>query len=378
MWQNQNVSNRGGRVLIVLKDLRIGNGMAACIMNYYPGLINNGIEADFLLCNQVESSYMEQVKLHSHIYVFPPSRKKWTYERREYTKQLLTEQNYAIVHVNLPGAIGAGILEISKECGIQHRIYHSHNPKNTSSLKAVLSAALYNPRCIGAANSYLACSSLAGHSVFGNRDFTVLKNCIQAKKFTFDQHKRKKIRTMLKIPDNVTVVGSVGRMEEQKNPVFALRCFQEFHKIQPNSCYLWVGTGSMQAQLQEYSRKNGLEQCVYLVGPQNEVQNWYSAMDIFLLPSRFEGLGIVFIEAQASGLVTFGSDAVPVDTEVTGLMHRISLRKSETEWAKQMVACEPAANRQLFQQQIQKSGYDAKYEDAKLAEYYLSQLYQNT
>ncbi|WP_462289299.1 glycosyltransferase [Holdemanella biformis] len=107
-------------------------------------------------------------------------------------------------------------------------------------------------------------------------------------------------------------------------------------KIEPKAFLLWVGDGELKNNVEKKLYDMGLERDVQFVGRKPNVQEWYSAMDLFFLPSVFEGMGIVFLEAQCTGLPCVGSSNVPIETEITELMHRISLKDNEKIWAIQM------------------------------------------
>ena len=132
------------------------------------------------------------------------------------------------------------------------------------------------------------------------------------------------------------VIGVVGRFSCQKNPYFLVKCFAELRKIEPKAFLLWVGDGELKNNVEKKLYDMGLERDVQFVGRKPNVQEWYSAMDLFFLPSVFEGMGIVFLEAQCTGLPCVGSSNVPIETEITELMHRISLKDNEKIWAIQM------------------------------------------
>ena len=360
------------KVLILMKDLRIGNGIAACIMNYYDGLVAHRIHVDFLVYLPSKSEHTAKASKYGTIYQMPQSKLKWSEKRKRYVKELLKQQQYDIIHVNLPGPMGAGVMKLARQCGVPVRIYHCHNPLNANTLKRKISIGLFTPVCIQNANHYMSCSRSAGLSVFKHSDFTVLRNCIDFQKFVYDASARAAVRQQLGISENTPLIGTVGRFEDQKNPLFALDCIRECIKLSPDLHYVWVGAGSMEKEVRQYIEAHQLSDHVTLAGTQINISDWYSAMDLFLLPSKFEGLGIVFIEAQAAGLPVFGSDMVPEDTDITPQMHRLPLSASAAQWADSMHrALQESKNRIPDPQLIASSGYDIKKEINQLAEYYL-------
>lgn len=324
------------RVLIQMRDLRIGNGIAACIMNYYEYTVQNGYQIDFLLNRNIDSPYMDIVKKYgSKVYVLPcdtgkPNKKNW-----DYIKTII-DKKYDVLHVNLSGLNALESLMIAKFNGVKKRIYHAHNPKETSSIKAIIRSNIYEVPSVYFSNQYVACSSTAGDSLFGKGNYTILKNAMNTKRFEYDEKARKILRKELGIENNF-VVGVVGRLAEQKNPYFMIDIFEKVKEKNPKACLIWAGDGQLKSPIERYIQKKNLEKFILMLGSRKDVDKLYSAMDAFLLPSKFEGLGLVFIEAQISGLQCFGSDKIPTDVEVSSRMHRISLSKTANEWADEIV-----------------------------------------
>ena len=336
MVQREGKEMQDTKVLIQMRDLRVGNGIAACIMNYYEYTVQHGYSIDFLLNRNIDSPYVELVKKHGgNIYVLPCDTGKPNKKNMEYIKNIVTNQ-YDIFHVNLSGLNALQGLEAARTVGIKRRIYHAHNPKETSSLKARVRSAVYEVPSVKIANQYAACSHHAGSSLFGKKNYTVIKNAMDTKRFDYDIQAREKLRSEMGISDSY-VVGVVGRLAEQKNPYFELDIFAELIKLKNNAILIWAGDGALRDELEKYAEKKGVFNSVKFLGSRMDVNKLYSAMDVLLLPSKFEGLGLVFIEAQISGLTCFGSDQVPEDVEISPNMHRMSLKKSATEWAKAIV-----------------------------------------
>lgn len=144
--------------------------------------------------------------------------------------------------------------------------------------------------------------------------------------------------------ENKLVIGNVGRFHFQKNHEFLIRIFAEIHKRNKQSVLLLVGQGELEADIREQVRRLHLEEHVSFLGLRNDVSDLMSAMDVFLFPSVFEGLGIVAIEAQASGLPCIVSTEVPQDAKVTDRIKFIPLSLSAEEWAKEVLACDSLQN----------------------------------
>lgn len=323
------------KALILLPYLKNGDGTAVALMNYYQELIEHGWRIDFLVLKIFECEWLNKVKADGNNIYELPKENKYSYKVSRKIRSIIKEGKYDIVHVNMPGHVGFETLKMARQYGIGKRIFHAHNPRNNLNLKTVISTKVYDYLLQREATELVACSKSAGNSRFGNKDFQVLKNVIDTDRFVYRLEDRRYIREKLHIEKKV-VVGVVGRFADQKNPEFLLECFAEYNKLNKESVLLWIGDGELQEKIQDRAKNMGLKGACLFVGRKNNIEKWYSAMDLFLLPSKFEGMGIVFLEAQCTGLPCFGSTNVPIETEVTELMHRISLKQEANYWATAM------------------------------------------
>lgn len=323
------------KALILLPYLKNGDGTAVALMNYYQELIEHGWRIDFLVLKIFECEWLNKVKADGNNIYELPKENKYSYKVSRKIRSIIKEGKYDIVHVNMPGHVGFETLKMARQYGIGKRIFHAHNPRNNLNLKTVISTKVYDYLLQREATELVACSKSAGNSRFGNKDFQVLKNVIDTDRFVYRLEDRRYIREKLHIEKKV-VVGVVGRFAAQKNPEFLLECFAEYNKLNKESVLLWIGDGELQEKIQDRAKNMGLKGACLFVGRKNNIEKWYSAMDLFLLPSKFEGMGIVFLEAQCTGLPCFGSTNVPIETEVTELLHRISLKQEANYWATAM------------------------------------------
>lgn len=335
MKKNKLRHNKEKKALILLPSLEKGDGSAAAIMNYYDALAKGGWTVDFLLTRCSQNSRTEKVtRCGGRIFVLP-SKNKYSCSAAKMLLSVIKRGDYSVIHINIPGHIACLALKDARKSGVPIRVFHCHNPKNTLNIKTKVSTLLYDSLCLRYASRLIACSESAGVSRFGNRNFKVLKNLITASSFRYDKAVRTELRRKIGAENNI-LVGVVSRITAQKNPLFLVECFAAFKRKEPGAKLLWIGEGDLTGKVQDLLKeKSLLDDCVF-TGRIEDPGQWYSAMDLFLLPSLFEGLGIVFLEAQCSGLPCFGSDKVPPETEVTPLMHRLSLQRSAEDWASAM------------------------------------------
>lgn len=359
------------KVIISSANLRSGNGIASCIMSYYDGLLNHGYQVDFALLSNVPSPHMEHIEKHGgKIFIYPHNTGKPNKENAQFIRNIFTKGNYDIVHNNLTGLNGVTFLRTAQKCGVRNRIHHSHNPRETSSMKARIRSSLYDPICAMLSTKGLACSSLAGDDVFGKNKYTVLPNAINPELYKFDHEYRQAFRTEYGLKDKF-VIGTVCRHAEQKNPFFIVDGFKEVLKKNKDARLLWVGSGPLSENVQRYVDNNNLHDYVVMLGARKDVNKIYSAMDIFFLPSLFEGLGMVYIEAQASGLYCIASDVIPKDTAVTNNIEYISLKKKAEFWADRILAHQNYKDsRSNNLNCLKEQGYDIRYCGDQLAKIY--------
>lgn len=345
------------KALIVLPSLENGDGSAASIMNYYKPLSQEW-NVDFLLLRETDNIRTKQITADGGKIFILPQKNKYSHAIAKAIASIIKNGKYLVVHINLPGHIAYRALLEAKKRHVPVRIFHCHNPKNDLNLKTKISTRIYDTLCLRYANKLLACSESAGISRFGNKYFYILKNAIITEHFLFNPETRAVIRKELGVEDSI-LVGVIGRITAQKNPFYLVDCFAAFKAKEPLARLLWIGEGELIEQVKKSLDSQGLlDDCIFL-GRREDVGKWYSAMDLFLLPSIFEGLGIVFLEAQCSGLPCFGSDCVPVDTEITELMHRIPLRKTPDEWADFMLNTLKSSTKRISRENdLRNAGFD--------------------
>lgn len=323
------------RLLFVTVNLRVSNGITSFIMGNYDFLIEKGYSVDFLLIKKIESPYNDYVEKHgSKIYVYPHNN-KYSIKNYHYAKQICSKRKYLMIHCNITGIYALWILLAAKRANINGRIHHAHGPKDTFSLKGRVRGGIFNSLCALFITDRIACSEYAGHSFYGSKKFDVIINGLDFDKYYFNSQKRKEIREELCISDRI-LVGTVGRQAEEKNPFFIVDILEELRKINEKYVLIWIGTGSMLNDVKAYIETKGLTDSVFMLGNRTNVNDYYAAMDCFLMPSKYEGLCLALLEAQVSGLICFASVSVPKETNITGNIKYYDLRLGSHAWAVKM------------------------------------------
>lgn len=218
-------------------------------------------------------------------------------------------------------------------------------------------------------NKRLAVSKDAGRWGYGCYKFDVLPNGVDLDKFKFSSSHRTEIRDQLGITDEAMVIGIVGRLEVDKNHVFAIRLFSELHKKDPNSLLLIIGNGSLRCELSDLTKELGLEHNVKFINHVNNPEFYMSCMDLLLFPSLREGFGLVAVEAQANGLPVVASDSVPQETNVSNTIKYLSLQAPMSIWIQNVLDL-VAKGKQRTVEQIRLKKYSISEIAINLVNYY--------
>ena len=190
-----------------------------------------------------------------------------------------------------------------------------------------------------------------------NNDYIFIKNGIEASKFVFDPIKREKVKDDLGIKENTFVIGHVGRFAAQKNHKFIIDIFEGVLKVKQDVILLLAGVGELQNEIIEYSKKKGIFNHIKFLGEIENVHLLFQALDVFILPSLYEGLPVVGIEAQASGLKCLFSDTITTEVDVTGNVKFIPLQ--EKEWISEILSMKDYPRNNMLHL-IEDSGFDMK------------------
>lgn len=278
-----------------------------------------------------------------HFFELSGSQRGITENRRRF-RTLLQERRYDVLHLNAFQGLSLSYLRMAREMGVPVRIAHSHNTALRKSPTRPLKLAVHawaKERYAREATAFWACSRDAAEFLFPPRalkqnGFQFIPNGIDVARFRFNPAVRERIRTEMELEGKL-VVGNIGRLCYQKNQDFLLDVFAEVVKQNPDSCLLLVGEGEDKPLLAQKARRLGIADCVIFYGLSDQVERLLWAMDVFAFPSRFEGLGIVAVEAQAAGLPVVCSEYVPREANLSGLFQTVSLSAGAERWAERLL-----------------------------------------
>ncbi len=327
------------RVAQVLNRMDSG-GIEAVVMNYYRHMDRSQVQFDFYFTEDSLFPQREELeRLGAGIYKIPAYTKVFSYQRA--LRQAFRQKRYSIVHAHL-STMSIFPLFSAWLAGVPVRICHNHSTANWGEGGKTLQKYALRPFNKIFANRWFACGEKAGRWMYGDRAFDsgrvfVLPNAIDGEKFAYDPAARQELRRELGIPESAFVVGHVGRFTYAKNHPFLIEVFQRLLEVRPDACLLLVGEGEMEEKIRALVAEKNLLRRVIFTGVRQDVNKLYSAMDVFCLPSHYEGFALVAVEAQASGLPCICSNQVSGEIDLSEDVTHISTEKGDLPaWIRQI------------------------------------------
>lgn len=352
----------------------VGGGVEAVIMNYYRNIDKSKIQFDFL-CDEDSTNipYEEIESLGGRVILIPPYQKPFKYHKE--LKRILKENKYEIVHSHI-STMSLFSLFAAKCAGVKVRVAHSHSTTNKAEWKKNLMKQVLKHFSKVFATHYMCCSELAGRWLFGNRTYDkrkvyLLNNAIDLDKFKYNEDIKKSKREELGIDQDALVIGHIGRFVQQKNHTFLIDIFNEITKLNDKAVLLLAGQGPLMDETKEKVDSLGITDKVKFLGQRSDANELYQAFDVFLLPSLYEGLPVVGVEAQAAGLLCFLSSDMTKETKVLESTTIMTLQDSPEEWGKAIVDKVSTFERKDIKEEISANNFNIKVEASKLENYYL-------
>ena len=350
-------------------------GIETMLMNYYREIDRNRIQFDFLANKPDPGEYDEEIRaMGGRVFVSPGLNPLHFPQYRKYVADLLrADPDIRIVHAHNE-AMGYYALRSAKDAGVRVRIAHAHNTRIIRDYKYPLK--MVCKRLLpGAATDYWSCGRDAGIYYYGkerwNASGFILRNAVDVPRFGFRQDVRERRRQLHGLTD-CFVIGHVGRFNVQKNHRRLLDIFAEIVKTVPEARLVLIGTGELEQSVREKAGAVGIQDKTLFLGQMADVSEWYQAMDCFVLPSLFEGLPVVGIEAQAAGLPCVFSDRVTDEVLLSPEARRVSLAAGDAKWAGEILAAgRSGTDRSRGVDVVRQAGYDIHTEARKLQEIYL-------
>lgn len=322
------------RILHIVSSLGTGSGVMAMLMNYHRHIDRERLQFDYLSFRNTTDTYEDEIReLGGRVYHIsrPSPCGSFCGEMKSFFREHQGEYDTIHCHPLYTAVIFA---PTARHYGVRRVIQHSHttkySDKRVSAVRNLLMLALFDHRI----TDFAACSQEAKGIFFWKKSEEVflLPNAIDLPRYAFSEEARKELREQYQLPPEATVIGHVGRFSPEKNHRFLLEAFADYAQFDPTARLLLVGDGVLQEQVKQEAEARGLGESVIFAGRTNHAERAYSAMDVFVLPSVFEGFGLAAAEAQANGLPCVLSDRVPKLADIGGNVCFLPIEKGTEPW----------------------------------------------
>lgn len=367
------------RVLNVTECMQAA-GIESFIMNVYRRIDKNKIQFDFMVMREEKEYYEDEIlKLGGKKYSINRMYIKSTLFRVLMETidlyKFLKKNNYEVIQIHTGTPLRVFYLIAAKRAGVKMRIYHSHSAE----VKGVHKGKFIKKKVFNIlklfiskyATNLFACSRAAGIWMYRKKDqkrVEIINNAIDINKFKFDADIRNIYRKNMKVTD-CTVIGHVARFNHQKNHTFLIDAINEVIKENPKIVLWLIGNGKLENEIKEKVKKLNLEKNVFFLGIRDDVNCLMQAMDMFVLPSNYEGLPVVGIEAQASGLDTLFSTSVTNEVCITQNCYFLEL--DVDKWKNRIIELSKMNHSRDTVKYVKENGYDIMDTVEKLTIIYL-------
>jgi len=375
------MSNKPVRVLHIVSVMNHG-GIENLLMNIYRNINRNEIQFDFLVTREEKGIFDEEIKeLGGKIYNIPHVSKKGYFKYKKIVDGFLEEKKdeYKVIHCHMNTWAGF-FLPLAKKNNIPVRIAHSHTSDYRMTFKNFPKFLIkkYHSLFISSNSThFFACSKKAGEWLYGENikknKIKVINNAVKAEKFEYDEGIAIKKRKELSINKNQFVIGHVGNFSYAKNYQFLIDIFKEIHKKYSSAVLCLVGSGKLEKKIKNKVKSLNIEESVKFLGLRNDVNQLLMSFDVFLFPSRYEGLPVTLIEAQAAGLKIIASDTITKEVRITDLIRFVSLNKSSENWADNVLDLKDYDYDRNYYQEIVDAEYDIKNTAEELQNFYIEE-----
>lgn len=342
-------------------------GLETLLMNYYRNIDRSRIQFDFLMHRAEPSAYDGEIesmggKIYRAPRLYPHNYPAYFAHMSRFFRE---HPEYTVVHSHIDAMSYLPLLA-AKRAGVPVRIAHSHSAGIDRDMKYPLKQ-LFRTLLPTVASHRAACGTEAGLFLFKGADFRVIPNGVDAGRFAYDPAVRGEKRRELGLGDGL-VIGHAGRFAAVKNHGFLLEIFSEVLKSRPEARLILAGTGELEAAVKEKARAMGLSERVSFLGSREDMEGLYQAMDVFVMPSLFEGFPGVGVEAQFAGLPCVFSDRITAELDFSGRCGFLPLEGGAELWAEEILR---RCGAQLPREGFYCPDYDINVAAAALEEYYI-------
>ena len=356
-------------------------GLETMLMNYYRKMDHRKLQFDFMVHRRDEGAYDKEI-IEAGGRIFHVSRlMPQHFVRHHYeVKSLISSEQYSIVHSHIDSMSFFPLLA-AKQASVPIRIAHSHSSSVSKDIKMpIKELARHGVRAV--ANHYWACGNEAGLYLFGEKKWNsphskIIRNAIDVGRFEYNETTRRKMRSELGIPVEAIVVGHVGRFELVKNHPYLIQAFAEFQKKMQGAVLMLVGDGAQKEAAAQEASRLCKENSVIFTGSRSDVDRLMQAMDLYVMPSFFEGLPVTAVEAQASGLPVLLSDRISQEAAISSNVRFCSIDESPAKWSDEMLRmAQIVPERKLAARIVKSAGFDISDNAAMLQEMYFTLAFE--
>lgn len=357
------------RILTVTPALNMCGGIESYTMNYYRNMTDN-IVMDFATHDIEDNQYKEEITARGgKVFLLSKIGLRTLKKSLEQMSKILKENEYDIIHCNMANA-AVFYFYYAKKYGVKIRILHNHQANYADKL----SHKIRNVFLIGigkrVATHNFACSKLAGDFLFKKKKYYIINNAIDVEKFTYNPTVRKKIRKQENIKEDEIVLANIGRFCNQKNQLFLIDIFSEVVKKRDNAKLYLIGSGELKSRIEEKIVEKELENKVIIKNPINNINEFLQATDILVMPSLYEGLPVIGVEAQCADVKCIFSDTITQETKILETTKYERLNNSAQQWAETIYKVAKNTERTNVNEFIKKARFDIKNEAKELEKLY--------
>lgn len=368
------------RIAIIAGVLHSG-GKRNLIMEYYRHIDRTKVQFDFICDSDSNGIPKEEIEsMGGKVFVVTPYKKLIPHMKETY--KILKENKYPTMHA-FDNTLNLFPMFAGWMAGVKVRISESISKGDKNEKKTLIKYAL-RPFSHLFATDFMANSIDCGKWQFGENAYksgkiNIFKTVIDAEKNAFDSDLRKKTREQFGWKDKV-VYGFIGRYVPQKNPLFLIDIFYEIARRQEYAVLVMIGFGELEEEMISKINAYGIQEKVQNLGRRDDIRQFYNAFDAFLLPSLYEGMPVVGVEAQCCGLPIFFSKNVTEETTACSLAHYIDLNESPQAWAEKIIpiVSENMKYRRSYVPEVKDSGFDSYEEAKRMQKFYENALAKTT
>lgn len=357
------------RVLQVVSTLENG-GMEKVVMNYFAHMDHNKVMFDFLVLYGDQCHYRAALEAQGcRVFCLKNSPSNLIPHSKE-LRTFFREHRYFVVHIHAMSSLRYRIAKLAKKNGAKTIIYHSHTSSNSNSMPLRVLHRICRRKINRWSDEKYACSLTAGDYMY-TENYTLIPNAIDLNRFAYSEEKRDLLQGQLQLREKL-VIGHIGRYVDLKNQKFLLNVAR--YLTDTPFVMLFFGWGSGKVDLEKQIAESNLQDRVLLMGSRDNIEDYYNVFDVLAFPSKYEGLSLVLVEAQANGCPVVASDRVSTESKLTERFSFLPIEETEAQYKKwaELLKRYVGSCHTDTKEELSRAGYNIEAEAEKLESFYLS------